>query len=118
MTAGQEAVRFLKPAGSAFIIFCTILFFAICIGSFREPIKGYVPPHGSEYYREHLTELNEELNINVIPHIGGIAKTEIGENAIEIYFSDSGYVVPRAALLRYFDKSLFVFHTPDSQEKE
>lgn len=109
MTAGQETVKFLKPAGCILVLLLTVAVMYSLFSATRPPISGYVAPNSSEYYAEHLDELKLELETNVFPQVGGIAACEISGDTLTIYFKHKDHVIERAAILRYYDESLFTF---------
>ncbi len=112
MTAGQEAVKFLKPFGCFLVLLVTVSGLILMFSSAKEPIKGYEPPQTSQYYRAHLDELKEELEENVFPEIGGVDRCEISGDTLTIYFTMPDHVIERAAILRYYDAALFTFYEP------
>lgn len=110
MTAGQEAVKFLKPFGCVLVLLLTAIFFFICFSSCSDPIKGYTPPHDSDYYAEHIDELQTELVGNVFPLLDGSFTCEISDDGtLAVTISGGSYVELRAAILRYYDAELFTF---------
>lgn len=112
MTAGQEAVKFLKPFGCFLVLLVTVSALVLMFSSAKAPIEGYEPPQTSEYYAAHLDELKTELEQNVFPEIGGIDRCKITGDTLTVYFTMPEHVIERAAILRYYDAALFTFHEP------
>lgn len=111
-SAGQDFVNKIKPIGMTFFLF---LFIVFIVGSFLtgvEPVKGYETPNSSEYYaqsEETLAELHTELEENLFPHIEGVAGSYISDGKVIVTVEEQEFIKVRAALLRYYEESLFEF---------
>ena len=112
MTAGEDFVKWLRPAGCALFLGILILVLIICFSSGRDPIPGYAPPHDTAYYAqsaETMEELKAELEENVFPQLEGVLQCEARGGVLEIQINSEHFAVTRAAILRYYDSSLFEF---------
>ena len=72
-------------------------------------MKGYSPKHDTAYYAAHLDALAEELNEDLLPQVDENARAETGAETVTVYLPEETYITTRAAVLRYYDRSLFVF---------
>ena len=108
-SSGQQIVRWLRPAGCALVLVVAVIFIVTCFTSGRNPIPGYVPPQSSEYYASHLDELQTELEAHVFPVIGGIDGSSVEDGKLRVDIEEKSYAVTRAAILKYYDQSLFEF---------
>ena len=86
-----------------------ILTAAVCLTAGRDPIPGYKPPHDTVYWAAHADELAAELTNNVLPRLEYAARAEADGNMVIVTIDPDGFVVTRAAILRYYDESLFSF---------
>lgn len=109
MTAGQSFVKSIRPLGCVMFLALAILVTAICLTSGRKPIPGYEPPQATAYYAEHPEALVTELESNVFPHLEYDMTAEIAGDTVTVTVENENFVAGRAAILRYFDESLFVF---------
>jgi hypothetical protein len=114
-SAGQEFARWLKPGGCIVLLLIFIAVLAVCLVSGKNPIPGYKPPQTSEYYSQHLDELQTELEENVFPVIGGVNESHVQDGKLYVTLEGSTFAVTRSAILRYYDENLFVF--VDSADK-
>lgn len=108
---GQEFVKKLRPFGCVLVLTITVLSVLLCFTSGANPIPGYASPQSTEYYRENLPELKAELEQNVFPELDGIIDCEITGGTLSVTIDNAWLAVSRSAVLRYFDKSLFLFIT-------
>ena len=106
---GFQIVRWLRPGGAALVLLLGILFVVQALMTGREPVKGYQPKHDTAYYTAHLDTLAEELNEDLLPQVDENARAEAGAEIVTVYLSKETYITTRAAVLRYYDRSLFVF---------
>ena len=106
---GFQIVRWLRPGGAAIVLIVFVLFLVFCFSSGKAPIKGYEPPQDTEYYAEHLDELASELNDVVLPQIDESASAEVTGDTVTVTASHDSYVTTRAAVLKYFDRTLVEF---------
>ncbi len=106
---GFQIVRWLRPGGAAIVLIIFILFLVFCFTSGRAPIKGYEPPEDAEYYAEHLDALAAELNDVVLPQIDENASAEVTGDTVTVSTTHDAYVTTRAAVLKYFDRTLVEF---------
>lgn len=109
MMTGQEFVKWLKPAGAALFLVVAVLVTWICLTAGQDPIPGYEPPQSSEYYAQHLDELKEELERNVIPKLEGEAFCEASGDKLIVTLTAGNFAVTRSAIIQYFDPELFEF---------
>lgn len=109
---GAQIVRWLKPGGCILVLLLTAIAMLYLFTSGRDPIKGYSPPQSSEYYAQHPEELARELTDNVLPLLSGAESAEVSGGRVAVTLTGEDYAVARAAILRYYDQSLFEFITP------
>ena len=110
--SGEEFVKKIRPIGCVVFLLLSVGMIVTCLFSGRDPIRGYTPPQDAAYYgesRETLAELQTELETNVFPNLEGILKCRNNGQTLEITIESDDFAVTRAAILRYFDKSLFSF---------
>ena len=111
-TAGQDFLQRIGPAGMALFLVLAVLVTWICLTSGRDPIPGYAAPQSTEYYAAHLDELADELEANVFPALPDYtmsASVPDGGATVTVTVDSDHFVAGRAAILRYFDESLFSF---------
>ncbi|HHU22773.1 MAG TPA: hypothetical protein GXZ52_05070 [Clostridiales bacterium] len=96
-------------AGCVLFLVLSILVAAVCVTAGRDPIPGYESPKAGEYYARHLDELEAELEENVFHRLEGIQDSYAEDGRLVVVISRENFAVSRAAILRYFDKSLFEF---------
>lgn len=109
---GFEIAGWLKTGGCIFVLALTVVGMALLFTSGRDPIEGYEPPESSQYYASHLPELKEELEARVFPRLDGVERCYEQDGVLVVVLSGQGYAASRAAILQYFDGSLFEFVTP------
>lgn len=108
-TAGQSFVKNIRPAGCALFLLLAVLVTAICLTSGRDPVPGYEPPQTMEYYAANPEALASELETNVLPYLEYEMSVSVTGGTVTVTVEDENFVAGRAAVLRYFDESLFVF---------
>ena len=111
-TAGQDFVRRIGPAGMALFLILAVLVTWMCFTGGRNPIPGYAAPQSTEYYAAHLDELAAELEANVFPALPDYtmsASVPADGTTVTVTIDDEHFVVGRAAILHYYDGSLFTF---------
>lgn len=108
-TAGQTFVKNIRPAGCALFLILAILVTAVCLTSGRDPVSGYEAPQETAYYAENPEALVYELETNVFPALEYDMAASVANGAVTVTIEDENFVIGRAAVLRYFDESLFVF---------
>ena len=106
---GVQIVRWLRPAGCVLVLLLSALMLVFCFTQGRDPIPGYEPPHDDAYYAQHLPELAEELNAHVLPEVDETASAAADGSTVTITMEARRLANTRAAVLRYYDVSLFVF---------
>ena len=77
-----------------------------------EPVKDYEAPNSSEYYArsaETMEELLAEIDENVLPALEGVIGSELADGKIIVKTTEQEFFKVRAAVLRYYDESLFEF---------
>lgn len=108
-TAGQEFARAVKPAGCVLLFLILIGVLYICFTSGKDPVPGYEAPQDTAYYAQHLEELQTELENNVFPELEGVEGSEVDGDHLNVKIQSDSFAVSRAAILRYYDISLFEF---------
>ena len=109
-TAGQDFLQRIGPAGMALFLILAVLVTWICLTSGRDPIPGYTAPQTTEYYAAHPDELAAELEANVFPALPEYTMSAaVTDESVTITVDSDHFVAGRAAILRYFDESLFSF---------
>ena len=109
MTAGQSFVKAIRPLGCVMFLALAVLVVAVCLSSGRKPIPGYEPPLTTEQYAADLYALEAELEENVFPALDYEMSAEVTADSVTVTVENENFVAGRAAILRYFDESLFVF---------
>lgn len=108
-TAGQTFVKNIRPAGCALFLILAILVTAVCLTSGRDPVPGYEAPQAMEYYAKNPEALVSELEANIFPALEYDMTASLTGDTVTVTIEDENFVIGRAAILRYFDESLFVF---------
>lgn len=108
-TAGQTFVKNIRPAGCALFLILAILVTAVCLTSGRDPVPGYEALQTTEYYAENLEALVSELETNIFPALEYDMSAALTGDTVTVTIEDESFVIGRAAVLRYFDESLFTF---------
>lgn len=108
-STGQDFIKKIGPAGCALFLLLAALTAVLCLTVGRAPIPGYKPPHDTAYWAAHTDELAAELTDNVLPRLEYSARAEADGNVVVVTIDPDGFAVTRAAILRYFDESLFSF---------
>lgn len=106
---GAQIVRWLRPAGCVLVLLLGVLMVVVCLTQGRDPVPGYAAPHDTAYYAQHLDELARELNENVLPQVDETASAAVEGQTVTVTMASERLATTRAAVLRYFDSSLFVF---------
>ena len=107
MTAGEQFVKWIKPAGCVLFLGIFAAFLVICFTA-KAPVEGYTVPHDSQYYAQHLDELKAELETNLFPRLEGIEDCYISGDKLKIIISDAGFEKSSKAITRYYGKNLFI----------
>ena len=113
MTAGQEFVKMLKPAGCIIFLLILVGFFVMCFSPGHAPVKGYSVPHDSDYFSEHIDELKAELEANVFPELEGIEGCEVKDGTLLITIDSEGFDESSSAITYYYREALFSFQKTD-----
>ena len=95
--------------GFVLALLLSALMVVYCFTAGANPVPGYVPPHDSAYYAEHLDELAQELNANVLPVLDETAHAEADGGTVTVTASAKEYVPVRGAVLKFYDAALFTF---------
>ena len=106
---GAQIARWLGPVGGVFVLLLSALMVVFCLTAGANPVPGYTPPHDSAYYAQHLDELAQELNENVLPVLDETAHAEAGDETVTVTASEKEYVPVRGAVLKFYDAALFTF---------
>ena len=109
MTIGENFLKMVKPIGAVLCILVSILFIVMGFTSGKNPAPGYNPPNSSEYYSQHLSELEIELEQNLFPSLKGIENCYEDNGKICVIIYDKDFIPTRAAILRFYDQELFEF---------
>ena len=109
MTAGQEFVKMLRPAGCVIFLLIFVAFLVMCFTAGGAPIDGYSVPHDSDYYAEHLDEFKAELEANVFPHLEGIDGCEITGDTLTVTIDSPSFDESSQAITHYYRDELFIF---------
>ena len=109
---GFQIVRWLRPWGAALLLLLGVLFVVQSLMIAREPVKGYRSAHDTAYYAEHPDVLADELNRELLPKVDPDARADAGDGTVTVTIPHETFVPTRAAVLRYYDASLFVFQEP------
>lgn len=111
---GFQIVRWLRPGGAALVLLLGILFVVQCLMPPRAPVPGYKAPHDTEYYAQHLDELADELNENLLPQIDEYAYADYkdGWKVVYVTIDSETFSTTRASVLWYYDESLLEFQGP------
>lgn len=106
MTAGQQFVKMLKPAGCVLFLALFAAFLVMCFSA-KAPVEGYVVPHDSEYYALHLDELKSELEDNLFPKLEGIEDCHVTGDKLTIIIDSDNYEQSSKAIIHYYGDKLF-----------
>lgn len=109
MSAGQSFVKAIRPLGCVVFLGLAVLVTAICFSTGRKPIPGYEPPLTTAEYAADLSLLETELEENVFPALEYEMSAEVTGDTVTVTVENENFVSGRAAILRYFDESLFTF---------
>ena len=107
MTAGEQFVKWIKPAGCVLFLGIFAAFLVICFTA-KAPVEGYTVPHDSQYYAQHLDELKTELETNLFPRLEGIEDCDISGDKLKIIISDAGFEKSSKAITHYYGENLFI----------
>ena len=107
MTAGEQFVKWIKPAGCVLFLGIFAAFLVICFTA-KAPVEGYTVPHDSQYYAQHLDELTAELETNLFPRLEGIEDCYISGDKLKIIISDAGFEKSSKAITHYYGENLFI----------
>ena len=91
------------------VLLLSALMVVFCFTAGANPVPGYVPPHDSTYYAEHLDELAQELNTNFLPVLDETAHAEADGGTVTVPAAAKEYVPVRGAVLKFYDAALFTF---------
>ena len=91
------------------VLLLSALMVVFCFTAGANPVPGYTPPHDSDYYAQHLDELAQELNANVLPVLDETAHAEVRDGTVTVTASEKEYVPVRGAVLKFYDAALFTF---------
>ena len=95
--------------GGVFVLLLSALMVVFCLTAGANPVPGYVPPHDSAYYAQHLDELAQELNANFLPVLDETAHAEADGGTVTVTAAAKEYVPVRGAVLKFYDAALFTF---------
>jgi len=110
MTAGQEFVKWLRPFGCVVFLGMFVLFLVLCFTAGNNaPVKGYLPPHDTEYYSSHPDELCAELEDNLLPQLEGETECAVTGDEVTVTVDAEHFDSVKKALVHYYTDKLFVF---------
>ena len=107
MTAGQQFVKWIKPAGCGIFLVVFVLFLVMCFTA-KAPVEGYTIPHDSQYYAAHLDELKTELETNLFPKLDGIEDCYISGDRLTIIIDSASFEESSGAITHYYGENLFI----------
>ena len=114
-TAGAQFVRKIGPFGIIFFLAIFAFFLYWCFTDKPDNLlPGYTAPETSEYYSEHIDELQTELEANVLPRLPGFVSDEVENGVIVLTFEADNYFNSRYSILEYYDETLFVFERSEN----
>lgn len=108
-TAGSDFVKKIGILGCIMFMMMFVLYLIMCFAPKASLLENYTPPQASEYYADHLEELEIELMENVFPRLSDKITCELGEDVIKIYIPAENFWDFRSAILDHFDPKLFEF---------
>lgn len=106
MTAGEGFVKMIKPAGCVLFLGLFVFFLIFCFTA-EAPLEGYVKPHNTEYYAEHLDELEQELEENMFPRLEGIEDCFVSGDRLTVIISEDSFEESSEIITHYYGKNLF-----------
>ncbi|MBR0063819.1 MAG: hypothetical protein IJP67_06605 [Oscillospiraceae bacterium] len=110
MSAGEEFIKWIRPAGAAVILVLFIVVTAMLFTVKGVAVEGYTPSESREYYAEHVDELCGEVNERLIPKMGleGVS-AEVRDGVIAVSGDGESVQKLRFALIHYFNEDQFVY---------
>ena len=108
-TAGMQFARAVKPTGCILLLLILLGVLYLCFTSGTDPIPEYEAPQGTEYYSDHLDELQAELQEHVFPKLDGAEESRVENGKLTVVLENDSFAVSRSAILRYYDEKLFDF---------
>lgn len=115
VSAGQDFVKKIGPAGCVLFLALFVLVTALCLTVGRNPLPGYEAPQDTAYYALHPEELAAELNENVLPRLEDPSVAQVSGDKVLVTVDAASFVPVRAALLHCFDESNLLFAVADTQ---
>lgn len=109
MNPGKEWAIRLKPAGCIAVLIFSLLCVAMMFTAGPDKIEGFEPAQTDTYYAQHLEDLQTELETYVFPEVSGVVSCEERDGALVITLESEDFINTRAAILQYYDQSLFIF---------
>ena len=109
LTAGQDFVKRIGPAGCALFLIVFILATVLCFTAGREPIPGYRAPERASYEND-LDQLVWVLEEQVFPRLPQYGMTAAVTGGTVTVTVDSGnFNAAQRAILHYFPEDLITF---------
>lgn len=105
MTAGEGFVKAIKPIGCAIFLLLFVLFMVFCFSA-KPPLEGYDRPNTNEYYAEHIDELAQELETNMLPRLDGIEQCRVEGGKVIVVIDDESFEASSAIIYHYYSKDL------------
>ena len=110
MGTGQSFVKWLRPAGCVLFLGLFIAVTVILLTDRGAPVEGYSPPESSEYYAQHLDELAQELEENLLPLFEGIdANCRVEDGTVVVTVPEDELFTVLRGVIYYYDQDLFEF---------
>lgn len=110
MSAGEEFIKWIRPAGAVLVISLFILVTFMLFTAKGAPVDGYTPSESAEYYSEHLDELCDEINDRLIPKMElSDVTAEVTDGKIAVSGEYENVWRLRFAVIHYFNEDLFIF---------
>ena len=107
MSAGEQFVKLIKPVGCALFLIVFVLYLVMCFTA-KAPVEGYTMPHDSQYYAQHLGELETELETNLFPKLDGIEDCYISGDKLKIIIDEASFTESSEAITHYYSENLFI----------
>ena len=106
LSGGEWLMKTFGVGGCVFLLVMAAIGVFLCFTAGSNPIPGYEPAEGTEYYALHPEALQAELEAEVFPHIEGIVDCQVSGGTVRVTIEHEHFAVARSTLLHYFDESL------------
>ncbi len=105
MTAGESFVKTIKPIGCVMFLLLFAVFLVFCFSA-KPPLEDYERPNTNEYYSEHIDELEQELETNLLPLLDGIEDCRTENGRVVVVIDSESFDSASAIIYRYYSKDL------------